>query len=546
MKKLLLSIFILLVYSSFGFDMQAYVNQHKNQNLQVFLDNFPYNQYLETVAFTDFPRIQEDRYIVWKNIKDANGRQDGDIFLYRLADEFLKQYPVTLAQLSKKIAIGEAYLSPTKKLSNPSQPYLDKNHFFKLNTNEAYQIVGYYILSKVAETIEKEHRKNKFNQNDSLNITYLKRLKNNKVLVSFEESSTKKIIANIKQGKFDYVIDRFQQSIKSFICGLGIFIWLIVVALVGIIFANIPLLFKKISVGLAIVLVILKFTTDCNPSPVSSSARPNFKQIWLKSFYKTGYKSEHLVEIFNLKDKNSNRSIGHSVWMRAPRIKVQYFASSAVNQFRSFKNQQHVVLATTGGYTTNFGGSKKPDGFTLENGKLINAVLLHDRHGLAVFSNNSVQAINLKANKIKLPNGDILDSPFESLAAYSQLLKWCKENQATVFQTHLLASNDSILINPSKSSNAQRERRLLALFQDKKGNKVHAIFNITSSYDLASITQEIFNIIAKREFKVLGIMNLDTGSYDILNVFNERGNLWPTVRGPVDISVATNLIVYYK
>lgn len=538
--------FIFLNFSVFGFDMQAYVNQHKDQNLQVFLANFPYNQYLETVAFTDFPRIQEDRYIVWKNIKDANGKQDGDIFLYRLADEFLKQYPVTIAQLSKKIAIGEAYLSTSKKLSNPSQPYLDNNYYFKLNTNEAYQIVGYYILSKVAEVIEQNHRKNNFNPTDSINITYLKRLKKNKVLVSFEESSSKKIIANIKQGKFDYVIDRFQQSIKSFVCGLGIFIWVIVLALVGIIFANIPLLFKKISVFSAIVLVILKFTTDCNPSPVSSEARPNFKQIWLKSFYPTGYKSEHLVEIFNLKDKSSNHSIGHSIWMRAPRIKVQYFASSAVNQFRSFKNQHRVVLATTGGYTTNFGGSKKPDGFTLENGKLINAVLLHDRHGLAVFSGNSVQAINLKANKIKLPNGDILDTPFESLAAYSQLLKWCKDHNATVFQTHLLASNDSILINPSKSSNAQRERRLLALFQDKKGNKIHAIFNITASYDLASITQEIFNIIAKREFKVLGIMNLDTGSYDILNVFNERGNLWPAVRGPVDISTATNLIVYYK
>ncbi|MBX2932006.1 MAG: hypothetical protein KF781_08685 [Chitinophagaceae bacterium] len=540
MKKSLLYLFFLIAFSkqAIGFDMRSYINQHQNQNLQVFLENFPYSEYLKTVAFTDFSIIQEHRFFVWQQF------QEGDGFLYYLADNFLNQYPVTLNQLHDKISIGEAYLNPLKTLGNPSQPNLEGNPNFKRNTDEAYHIIGYYILSKVAEKIEEGHRNKNFNINDKTNISYLDRLKDKKVFVSFEESSGQKIIKNIQQGRFDYLWNRLILKTQPILCKAGIFIWILIGVLVVLMFTEIWGIVKVFLFLISIMLLILKLSINCNTTPKNTvSTTPSFKQIPFRSFYPIS-QTENLVDIYQLKD-NSGNVIGHSIWMKRPHIKADYFSFSPTQKFQSLKANKNIILATSGGYTTNNSGDVKPDGFTVENGDLRNAVLLHDRQGLALFSNTGVRAINLKSN-IRLPNGNTLESPFNSLLAYSKLLKWCKDNKATVFQTHLLAYGDSILISPSKAPPQQRERRLLALFSDKNGNVIHSIFDITSPYDLALITQEIFNIIASRGLKVEGILNLDTGAYNILNIFDENGSLLTDVIGPVNVSSATNLVVYYK
>ena len=275
---------------------------------------------------------------------------------------------------------------------------------------------------------------------------------------------------------------------------------------------------------------------------ISESGLPNFKQTLLKSIYDQG-KRNKLFDIYTLID-SSGKSIGHSIWLETAMIKSKYFALSAFDQYSEFQKKHTVFLATTGGFTTNFNGIK-PDGFTVDNGVLSNAILLHDRHGLVMFSDNGIKVLNLKFN-FQLPDGEQMESPLNSILTYSKLLKWCKNNKATVFQTQLLAFNDHKLINQNKAPSALRERRILAIFRTSSGQKIHAIFDIKSPYNLAVITEEIFNIIKIRHLKIEGILNLDTGSYNILNIFDGSGNSITDLNGPVEISKATNLIVYYK
>jgi hypothetical protein len=89
-----------------------------------------------------------------------------------------------------------------------------------------------------------------------------------------------------------------------------------------------------------------------------------------------------------------------------------------------------------------------------------------------------------------------------------------------------------------------RERRILALVSDQKTKEVHhIIFDVHNPYSLPDITNEIFALLKKRNKKVEGLLNLDVGSFNILEVYNPNGQV--LVSAPVPVSQATNLIVYY-
>lgn len=549
-KRLFIIALIILPNSIFGFDMENYIQQNKNQKLNIFLENFPYVEYLKTTAFTDFTTIQSHRYLVYKNIYSSNGGQDGDGFVYYLANTFLSKYPITNSkELEDNILIGEQYIDPNKKLSNTYQPNLDNNSTYKLNTNESFKTIGYFILSRVAEKIKQDYKAGNFDRNTTINKGLLNRLESNKVYVSFEESQSTKLVQNIKKGKFSYIWDRIKIKAQPYFCGKWqYFMWGLIIILIILLFAEIHAGFKTIFFIIALVLTIFQFSIKCNNKPTQNqtqTASPNFRQIPFTHFYSTG-NNEYLVDIYSLKNKTT--TIGHSIWIKRPNINAKYFAYNANSQFQNLQTTNKIIFAAAGGYSTDIGnGSIKPDGFTVQEGNMVNPVILHDRHALVMFTDGGIRLLNLNSDKIILPNNDEIESPLTSILAYSKLLKWSAENKATIFQTHLLAFSDSLLINPNKAKIGDRERRILAIVRDIKNQTVyHALFDITVQYDLATASQEIFNIITSRGFKVEGIVNLDTGTYNIFNIFDERGTLLSNPIGPVKIQDATNLIVYYK
>jgi hypothetical protein len=101
-----------------------------------------------------------------------------------------------------------------------------------------------------------------------------------------------------------------------------------------------------------------------------------------------------------------------------------------------------------------------------------------------------------------------------------------------------------MLIDKNIAKNTQRERRLLALGSNVNGQVFHLIVNVKEPISLAMITEKVFDILKHRQYKVEGILNLDVGSYDIMEVFDLKGKR--VLKAPVPISNATNLLFYIK
>lgn len=519
--RCLLHIIFLCVLSSQlaeGFDIKSYYHKHSRQSQEEFVKNFPYDQYLQAVPFTDFGTLQAHRYYLW-----TTPRKDGDDFLYYLGENFIKQYPLTLEKknLEGKIAIGEAYLkaAPTG------------NH----SADAIYDIIGYYVLGKVAQTIEKAISQGKFDPDVPANTQLIKRLEQSDVYVTIERSSMKKLIEALKRGDVDYVVNRGWLKART------------IVDKVGNRYQHVlgNSFFDDFFI-----------TKSASPSPQTTNAQAT-STFTLSNFQQ--YYCDNVDCDFNiLAIQDSSQAIpeiGHCLWLVRPNVKATYFAhktrQTVFQRYRNWIRGKQVILATTGGFTNQF---RQPEGLTIEKGEIVNAVLMPDRHGLViVHDSGGISVINLKRDEIKLSLGPAtvlpIKNPLHSLIDFSKLLEWCKKHKATLFQTQLLAYSDALLIQPHTAKTQLRERRILTLISDKSSGQVaHVVFNITQDYNLADIAREIFDFFTARNQKIEAMLNLDVGAYDILYVFDPNGSRLSQVRGKwnTDITTATNLIVYTR
>lgn len=501
---------MLVVGSASAFDMPSYHAKHATQDRENFIRSFPYYTYLQQVKFTDFTQLQRDRQFIWKQFGD------GDDFLYHLGEHFVQYYPAQLAHLEDTIAIGEAYIADKQKLGlNPP-------------TNQIYQIIGYYLLGKVAQTLKDEIRRGRFNPEDSHNAQILQRLEKNRIYVTIERSSLQNLISNFKQGRWDYLLNRMWLESKE--------------------------MEQKVNVRYA-ALLGSDFFEDLYPMPTALNIPVTETRLQLsayRQYYPLQRGKEYAVSVFAIQDKSKMTNIGHAVWLRRPDTRSNYFAYGNVTpKFRQWvtRNKKTAILATTGGFTNIH---KKPEGLTVEAGTIVNAVLMPDRDGLViVHDNGGISVINLKRDTIKLSLGpqDVLtiENPLHSLIAYSKLLDWCRERKATLFQTQLLAFSDQLLIDVSKARGQLRERRILALVRDYKTAELHHVLvDIPHPHNLAVIAKDLFDLLQSRGKKVEALLNLDVGSYNILEVYDQHGNTLPSPKGPVSLNNATNLIVYTR
>jgi exopolysaccharide biosynthesis protein len=353
--------------------------------------------------------------------------------------------------------------------------------------DEIYRIIGYYVLSKCARVIERHIANNSnpfsFFQNDDRIQKLRKRLKKSRIHIKVRKSSVGKFIDNVKKGNLLYIGDRV----------------------------------KKI------------FTKEDDTK----------SRIKLKTFSANGRVDSNIFYL-----TIDNQRIGEIVWLQRPRYKAHYIAKGNVySKYKRYLKATHkrprVVM--TGGFTNS---SRQPEGLTIENGTIVNAVLMPDRDGLVIIQKNgAIRVINLKSKSFLLPNRRGKINPFNSIIDYAKLIKWSKSNRATFFQTQLLAFSDKMLIDKNVAKKTARERRLLALASNRKNSQVfHLVVNVKKGVSLATITEKTFDILKKRKFKVEAILNLDVGSFDIMEVYSLRGRR--VLKAPISISNATNLLFY--
>lgn len=492
----------------FAFDLKKYLRTTKKITRDNFFENFNFRTYLRTTPFTDFDKIDADKYTLVRYFRDG---RIGNEFLYYLGQNFYEDY-LYLDAVHSQLDIAEMYIDIEYRIVNGR----------KLAHHEAqvYQTVGYFLLSKIAVMIGEAIKNNDWDIEENERISILERLKKRRVYVTLNESRMVKLWKNLKKcaalewEKCLYLADRAYSEAAEY----------------------------------------LEFEKE---APNSNNTITTNAKLYTKGKYHPIGNGEHVVDIYKL--EIDGNFVGHSIWMKRPlngkpgvRAKYFSFQNDGNSVFHSYQNwvrkgKKNVVLATTGGFTNSNG---LPEGVTSENGHIVNSLIAPERDGLVIFEKNGgLRVINLKKAKYKLPHifhTDITNLR-SSLKDYSTFRNWIVDNKISLFQTQLFAYERKLLINKQLSNavSSLRERRLLVIVVDRTSKQIYnIIFDIKVSFKLYDISRHIFGIIEKRKWDVIAILNLDVGSYNILNVFDDNGRIIRDLTAPVPIQKATNLIVY--
>ncbi len=273
--------------------------------------------------------------------------------------------------------------------------------------------------------------------------------------------------------------------------------------------------------------------------------------------YKVTTYDDEYVQISTVKHGGSEYKV---VYMQrgasGKRIKAKYFAAKDFNgrkvpaRYKSWAANKNIICVTSGTYMDDCdAGSAKPVGLTVDNGVLVNKKMESFDGLVIVYATGGIVATNLENKDLKVQGGNISGTKLDIAGNNyhrTQFIKWCKSQEATVFQTHLLVYKDQIKVSSSNSSSSKRERRFLAVGYDDDGELIHCIVHAPENATLYKATKKVLNFLNEfKEMEVTYMVNLDTGCQNIFDLYDKYGRLSSVVKGTTSVSNAANLLVYY-
>ncbi len=263
------------------------------------------------------------------------------------------------------------------------------------------------------------------------------------------------------------------------------------------------------------------------------------------------------IKISTVKHKGSTYKVIYmDRGLSGKKINSKYFAakdlngSSVYNRYNKWSNGKNIICVTSGTYMDNFDPKLAgPVGLTIDNGIIVNKRIA-DFDGLVIiYATGGIVATNLKDKNLTVQGGSISGIPLDikgNAFHFDEFLKWCKDNEATVFQTHLLVYKNKLKISSFNSSPDPRERRFLAVGTDEEGNLVHCIVHSPQYTTLYEGSKQVLNFLNEfKELNVTYMINLDTGAQNVFSLYNSDGKIDPTVKGTIPVNDAINLLVYY-
>lgn len=203
------------------------------------------------------------------------------------------------------------------------------------------------------------------------------------------------------------------------------------------------------------------------------------------------------------------------------------------------------LLAMSAAYTEADGNTT---GVALLDGRVHNWLWKPDMGGLIVVgSRGGLDFLDMRRGGTL---GGLFLRPGSSLVDFSTLLRRVQDDGGSAFQTYLLAGDGELRLNPDRSSQEHRERRLLALAVYKK-NPIYCVVDLPSQgfqqgYTLYQAAEIAMKSLQTPEpngpgLKVLAVANLDTGAKDFLIARDGRGQ--PVRARQPEGVVPSNLLV---
>ena len=238
------------------------------------------------------------------------------------------------------------------------------------------------------------------------------------------------------------------------------------------------------------------------------------------------------------------------------KINAKYFAakdlngSSVPNRFYNWSKSKNIICVTSGTYMNAYDSKVAlPVGLTVDNGIVVNKQIENFDGLVIVYATGGIVATNLKDKNLTVQGGNISGIPLDikgNSYHFNEFLKWCKEYEATVFQTHLLVYKNNLKISSFNSSLEPRERRFLAVGNDAEGNLVHCIVHSPEITTLYEGSKRALNFLNEfKEMNVMWMINLDTGFQDVFSLYDSDGKINSSIKGNKPVNEAINLLVYY-
>lgn len=259
------------------------------------------------------------------------------------------------------------------------------------------------------------------------------------------------------------------------------------------------------------------------------------------------------IEVFTL--KTDHREYGQSIWLKrkSGKVKAKYFAykdlddeRSVYSKYRSWRGSKDIVLVCSGAYTTERGADSYmvPTGLTVDNGNVVNRNYRNDMDGLViVYATGGIVVSDIEEGNLWLQSLEKRVDVKES-SDRTALISWAKQEEATIFQTHLLAYRNDLRID-DRGRTEKAERRMLALAVDENNEVIHILFNIEQEVYLYDIARDVLSYLKDKNMNVVAMLNLDTGWYNILEVYDRNGSKFHDIEGDKPLVKATNLVTYY-
>lgn len=248
------------------------------------------------------------------------------------------------------------------------------------------------------------------------------------------------------------------------------------------------------------------------------------------------------------------------------KVNVKYFSYNAFPRYKSWKKDKRVLLVTAGGFVDAPNKMGRPIGLAAEEGKIINRLPDEIMDGLFIIPSETssinplIVDLDYATSKTGLNDKTVLSlnhlNPRNRWADNYPFFEAVKKHRLSVLQTQLLYSKEKgydLSFQELDKGKFNRKRRYLVECS-KDGKQYLTIAEPTSFSYLINGAKNVFDILIQKGFDVNSILNLDTGSNNILHIlkddqlinknpFNEE---YPVYAYHARIQNALNLLVFYE
>lgn len=249
-----------------------------------------------------------------------------------------------------------------------------------------------------------------------------------------------------------------------------------------------------------------------------------------------------LYQINQMEYKQKNYTL-FSFYKKSTQIKAKYFVRGS-KSFASLRGKK-ILFYCSGAFSQTWDENSVPLGICVDRGKIINRNVDAEMDGLVVVYNGGSQAgemvvVNLETEMIGTSDGNFLIR--KNGSDKIKFLNWARKTEITLFQTQLMYSNGYDFPLDKLRNGKKAERRFLAICQSKKGVLWHVIVDAPQSDYLNTAAKNVSEMIQSLGYKMLFLLNLDTGGRNVMRANNDRNQVIKTVG---ELDKAINLLVYY-